>query len=47
VHLPLLDRLFGTQYLPGDAWPPEYGISGPRVPEGWWAQQSSPFRRRG
>jgi lathosterol oxidase len=47
VHLPLLDRVFGTQHLPGDEWPPEYGISGPRVPEGWWAQQSSPFRRPG
>lgn len=45
VHVPLLDRLFGTQYLPGNEWPPEYGISGPPVPEGWWAQQSSPFRR--
>ena len=23
VHLPVLDRLFGTQHLPGDAWPDE------------------------
>jgi lathosterol oxidase len=45
VHLPLLDRLFGTLHLPGDEWPQEYGISGPPVPEGWLAQQASPFRK--
>jgi sterol desaturase/sphingolipid hydroxylase (fatty acid hydroxylase superfamily) len=24
-HLPVIDRLFGTQYLPDDAWPKRYG----------------------
>ncbi|WP_336986560.1 sterol desaturase family protein [Altererythrobacter aquiaggeris] len=31
VHLPLLDRLFGTKYLPDDQWPSGYGIAGPRA----------------
>lgn len=46
VHLPLLDRLFGTQHLPGDAWPDRYGIDERDVPEGWWRQLWHPFRRR-
>lgn len=47
VHLPVLDRLFGTQHLPpGDAWPDEHGIAGHPVPEGWLAQFAWPFRRR-
>jgi len=45
VHLPILDRLFGTQHLPGDAWPDRYGVHEPTVPEGWWAQLTYPFRR--
>src|SRR5262252_1422695 len=28
VHLPVLDHLFGTQYLPDDTWPEAYGIGG-------------------
>jgi sterol desaturase/sphingolipid hydroxylase (fatty acid hydroxylase superfamily) len=44
---PLLDRLFGTQHLPGDAWPEAYGIHGRPVPEGWLRQLTHPFRRRG
>ena len=27
VHLPVLDRLFGTCYLPGDRWPASYGLA--------------------
>jgi len=46
VHLPLLDRLFGTQHLPGDAWPDRYGMEQRDVPEGWWQQVVHPFRRR-
>lgn len=45
VHIPGLDRLFGTQYLPKDAWPPTYGIEGRPVPEGWTRQLLYPFRR--
>jgi sterol desaturase/sphingolipid hydroxylase (fatty acid hydroxylase superfamily) len=46
VHLPFLDRLFGTQHLPGDRWPPEYGIARHPVPEGWAAHLLYPFRLR-
>jgi lathosterol oxidase len=47
VHLPLLDRLLGTQHLPRDAWPESYGIHGRPVPEGWLRQLVHPFRRHG
>jgi hypothetical protein len=41
----LLDRLFGTHYLPGDKWPSGYGIAGHPVPAGYTAQFAYPFRR--
>jgi lathosterol oxidase len=44
VHLPWLDRLFGTAYLPGDRWPDAYGIAGDPVPEGYLRQLVYPFR---
>lgn len=43
VHLPVLDRLFGTQHLPGDQWPDDYGIHGDPVPEGYARQLAYPF----
>lgn len=46
VHVPLLDRLFGTQHLPGDLWPAAYGIGGHPVPEGWGKQLLFPFSAR-
>jgi lathosterol oxidase len=46
VHLPFLDRVFGTQYLPADHWPPDYGIAGHPLPEGWLHQTAHPFRHR-
>ena len=45
VHLPFIDRLFGTFYLPGSRWPAVYGIRDNPVPEGYWAQLALPFRR--
>jgi len=44
VHLPVLDRLFGTQHLPGEAWPEAYGLAGHPVPEGWLVQLVYPLR---
>jgi lathosterol oxidase len=39
IHLPWLDRLFGTWHLPGDAWPERYGLAGGRTgPRGFWRQ---------
>lgn len=43
VHLPWLDRIFGTSYLP-DGWPSEYGIAGQPVPEGYLGQFVYPLR---
>ena len=44
IHLPVLDRLFGTLYAPPGVWPTRTGVDGRPVPEGYWAQQLSPFR---
>lgn len=44
VHLPVLDRIFGTLHLAEGAWPDAYGIAGHPVPEGWGAQMIAPFR---
>jgi lathosterol oxidase len=44
VHLPVLDRLFGTCYLPGDRWPSSYGLAGGEpVPSGYARQFVDPF----
>jgi lathosterol oxidase len=45
VHLPVIDRIFGTAYMPG-RWPAVYGIEGNPVPDGWLAQLVYPFRSR-
>ena len=45
VHLPWIDRLFGTAHLPGARWPAAYGVDGPAVPDGWLRQLVLPFRR--
>jgi lathosterol oxidase len=44
VHLPWLDRLFGSEHLPASAWPERYGIAGDPVPEGYLDQLAHPFR---
>jgi sterol desaturase/sphingolipid hydroxylase (fatty acid hydroxylase superfamily) len=44
VHLPILDRLFGTLFAPRDRWPTRTGVVGFQAPEGYWAQQASVFR---
>jgi len=43
VHLPWIDRLFGTAYLPEGRWPEVYGITGRPVPEGYWRQLAWPL----
>jgi lathosterol oxidase len=45
IHLPLVDWLFGTYYLPEDRWPERYGIEGNPVPDGWLRQLVHPFHR--
>jgi lathosterol oxidase len=44
VHLPCIDRIFGTAWLPG-GFPRRYGVAGDPVPEGWYRQLLWPFAR--
>lgn len=44
VHLPMIDRWFGTEYLPQDRWPGGYGVEGLKVPEGYAGQFVWPLR---
>ncbi len=44
VHLPIIDWIFGTAWLP-DRWPARYGIAGDPVPDGWWRQLVWPLAR--
>jgi len=45
IHLPFLDRLFGTHYLPKNAWPERYGLIDDTLPRGFFAQLLAPFKR--
>jgi sterol desaturase/sphingolipid hydroxylase (fatty acid hydroxylase superfamily) len=47
VHLPVIDRLFGTAYLPEERWPSAYGTDGAAVPDGWLRQLVLPLRSSG
>jgi lathosterol oxidase len=42
VHLPWIDRLFGTYHAPAGEWPRSYGIAGDPVPDGYLAQLTYP-----
>ena len=47
VHFPVLDRVFGTYFLPSDGrWPGGYGIANHPVAKGFLRQLAYPFRRR-
>jgi lathosterol oxidase len=47
VHLPVLDCLFGTYYMPPKEWPSAYGVAeGTVPPSGFFAQLIYPFRRK-
>ncbi|KEO87103.1 hypothetical protein EH30_05605 [Erythrobacter sp. JL475] len=45
VHLPMIDRWFGTYHMPEYRWPAGYGIAGERAPVGWARQLVWPFAR--
>ncbi len=45
IHLPLLDKLFGSFHLPESRWPKDYGVP-EKVPQGYWAQMKYPFVRK-
>jgi sterol desaturase/sphingolipid hydroxylase (fatty acid hydroxylase superfamily) len=44
IHFPIIDRLFGTYYLPDGQWPSGYGVP-EKVPRGYLAQFRYPFVR--
>jgi lathosterol oxidase len=44
IHLPVIDRLFGTAWEPA-GFPEHYGIAGDPVPEGFGPQLVWPLRR--
>lgn len=46
VHLPWIDRVFGTAHLPGGAWPSGYGIAGHPLPESYLGQLVHPLLRK-
>jgi sterol desaturase/sphingolipid hydroxylase (fatty acid hydroxylase superfamily) len=46
VHVPWLDRLFGTFHAPPGRWPATYGVAGETAPDGYLAHLAWPFRRR-
>ena len=43
-HLPVIDRIFGTQFLPSHTTPLRYGIRGRQVPAGWLHQLLFPLQ---
>lgn len=45
VHLPVLDRIFGTSFLPARRWPDGYGLADGGMPGTYLAQILAPFRR--
>jgi lathosterol oxidase len=46
VHLPILDRAFGTYFQPKGEWPATYGIGGEPLPAGLLAQHAYPLSPR-
>jgi lathosterol oxidase len=46
VHLPWLDRWFGTHHLPSGKWPTGYGVDGVHAPEGWLRQLVWPWIKK-
>ena len=46
IHFPMIDRLFGTYYLPGNKWPETMGLSDSNFPKGYVKQFLFPFRKR-
>jgi sterol desaturase/sphingolipid hydroxylase (fatty acid hydroxylase superfamily) len=44
IHFPVIDRIFGTYYLPGDKWPASMSLSDQPFPKGYLKQLVHPFR---
>ena len=46
IHFPILDRAFGTYYMPKKRWPASYGIGGDQVPVGFYRQFIEPLSKK-
>jgi lathosterol oxidase len=46
IHLPWIDKLFGTHYFPADEWPSKYGLNGEEIPRGFIRQTYEPFFKK-
>lgn len=46
VHLPWLDRFFGTMHFPKDEWPSGYGLGNVAAPQGYFNQLVWPVLKR-
>ena len=44
IHFPMIDWLFGTYHLPGEAWPESTRLGDEVMPKGFWRQFLYPFR---
>jgi lathosterol oxidase len=45
IHFPLIDRIFGTYYLPGNVWPEATGVKEGSYPKGYVRQLVYPFTK--
>lgn len=43
IHFPLIDKMFGTYYMPPNQWPSGYGIND-QIPNGYWSQFIYPLK---
>jgi sterol desaturase/sphingolipid hydroxylase (fatty acid hydroxylase superfamily) len=43
IHFPLIDKMFGTYYMPPNQWPSGYGIND-QIPNGYWGQFIYPLK---
>jgi sterol desaturase/sphingolipid hydroxylase (fatty acid hydroxylase superfamily) len=45
IHVPWIDKIFGTYYFPDEGWPETYGLDNEKLPAGFWAQTFHPLTR--
>ncbi len=45
IHFPLIDKIFGTYYLPGNVWPEATGVKEGNYPKGYLRQLVYPFTK--
>lgn len=43
IHFPVIDKVFGSYHLPGDAWPESVGLDDEQFPKGYLRQLVHPF----